>query len=268
MITKYTFEDAVANASKHQWVHQYTRFDALEKIIGNRSLRLSRIDTLNDTLENRHMHDLWKKKVYVSCFTHRAYESYFFWKTYAKGCSSGVMLSFRSSCLQGLSIHPDAKCEEPPLEKCNRSELSTAFSPAVDASTWGVFDYSVLDVMYCPRNINLSKLEHFQGRLKFQEWDMECETRIRVAIRPKGIEYQFTDDKQYFYIPGDDYVYAKLPEECLKSMIITISPYADDSLRCKIEQLLTANGLQYKIPIRRSVLTGEIDEHKISLVNK
>lgn len=259
MTEQYSYESAVANASRHRYIHQYTTYAALEKIISNKTLRLSRIDHPNDRVENDRLVDLWKKKVYVSCFTHREHESFFFWNTYAKGCRDGIMISFLTGDLQELSIYPDEKCEEAPLEKCNKSDLNLDFSPAIDASSWGVFDYSVLDVVYCPRNVELSTLDHFQGRVKYSEWDMESETRIRVAIRPKCLEVCIDNGKAMYLTPENDYVYAKLPEVCMESMIITLSPYAEKTLKRQVEELLNNNGLLGKIQIKDSVLTGEVN---------
>ena len=64
---QYSYENAVY----HSLVHQYTTLAALDKIINNKSLRLTRIDLLNDTVENERMLELWQKKTFVSCFTHR-----------------------------------------------------------------------------------------------------------------------------------------------------------------------------------------------------
>ena len=113
---KYSYQEAVDNAKKHQVVSQYTDLCALKAIINNKSLRLSRVDKLNDFLENQNMHDLWKKKVYVSCFTYRERESLFFWNTYAKCKPCGIIISFQTKHLQNLSIHNDDKCQELPLE--------------------------------------------------------------------------------------------------------------------------------------------------------
>ena len=257
MVKQYSYEEAVAYGRKHHRVHQYTTYEALKKIISNKSLLLNRIDRVNDTIENRYIDDLWKKKVYIACFTHREHESYFFWNTYAKSSSIGVMISFLTADLRELSIHPDAECEKAPLGKCNKSDLSIGFSPAVDASTWGVFDYSVLDVMYCPRDIDPRTLDHFQGRIKFPEWDMESETRIRVAIRPKCLEARNKAAEIEYLTPENEYVFAKLPETCFESMVITLSPYADKTLKCQVEELLKNNGLLDKVQIRDSILTGE-----------
>lgn len=79
-----SYVEAVESASHYKRLYQYTTYEALEKIITNNSLRLTRIDLLNDGVENQKVFKLWKNKVYVSCFTHREDESYFFWETYAK----------------------------------------------------------------------------------------------------------------------------------------------------------------------------------------
>ena len=65
-VGKNDYENAVASAKKHRLIHQYTTFEALEKILCNKSLRLTRVDQLNDIVENDRMLDLWKEKVYVS----------------------------------------------------------------------------------------------------------------------------------------------------------------------------------------------------------
>ena len=82
IMEQYSYDNAVSQAKQHPLVHHYTTFDALNEIINNKSLQLTRIDLLNDTAENKSLHELWQKKVFVSCFTHRKTESYFFWKQY------------------------------------------------------------------------------------------------------------------------------------------------------------------------------------------
>jgi hypothetical protein len=54
----YSYENAVYQANRHTLVHQYTTLIALDKIINNKSLRLTRIDLLNDTVENERMLEL------------------------------------------------------------------------------------------------------------------------------------------------------------------------------------------------------------------
>lgn len=254
---QYSYENSVYQANQHTIVHQYTTFDALDKIINNKSLRLTRIDLLNDTIENGHLIELWQKKIFVSCFTHREFESYFFWKTYAKGDSTGVRLSIDARLLCQSTIHPDAMCEEEQLSICKRTILESSFADAISSETWGIYDSSLVDVMYLPRGQHLENIEHHQGRFKYVEWDAEEETRLRVAIRPKCLEFKAQGHKLQYLTPSNEYVYVKLSDACFENMVITLSPFASDDLREKIEELLQKNNLIDKIQIHTSVLTGE-----------
>lgn len=258
---KYSYEKAVDSAKTHSIIFQYTNLCALKKIIGNKALRLTRVDQLNDLIENKNILNLWKGKVFVSCFTYREHESYFFWNTYAKGNPSGVMISFQARDLQKLEIYPDEKCRESPLEECKQSISNATFDENVSSKHWGVFDYSCLDVMYIPRVEIPQENEHFQGRIKYHEWDMECETRIRVAIRPKCYEFKNFCSLDPYYRPKDRYLYAKLPIECLEKMTITLSPFANDILQKEVENLLKDNNLFDKVKVIKSTLTEELNQN-------
>lgn len=258
---KYSYEEAVDNAKTHQVVSQYTDLCALKKIIGNKTLRLTRVDELNDLLENKNILDLWKGKVYVSCFTYRAHESLFFWNTYSKCKPCGVMISFQSKYLQDLEIYPDEKCQKAHLEECKQRIPEATFNENVSAEHWGIFDYSCVDVMYIPRDEIPQENEYFQGRIKYKEWDMECETRIRVTIRPKCKEVKSFCDVDHYYRPSDEYLYAKLPIECLEKMTITLSPFANDILQKEVENLLKDNNLFDKVKVIKSTLTEELKQN-------
>lgn len=254
----FSYFDARDRAQTHKTINHYTTLEALEKIIGNQSLLLTRVDCLNDIVENAKIIDLWKNKVYVSCFTHREYESVFFWDTYAKHSSEGVMITFKTNNLYNLTIHPDEKCLAPALDPCSSTNRSINFCADVHCNSWGIFDYSCLDVFYIPRKTNIQKIDHYQGRLKHLEWDLESETRIRVAIRPLGHEYFIKGANTGYFKPYNEHLYAKLPLVCLETMSITLSPYADDKLKEKIETLLMSNGLYGKVKVKPSQLFGEV----------
>lgn len=254
---QYGYEMAVSDARQHERVYQYTTFEALEKIICNRSLRLTRMDLLNDTLENEKIHDLWKNKVYVSCFTNRGYESYFFWKTYARGSSDGVRISFKTDCLLDLSVAPDKKCENK-LLKYEKENIVDNISNIVSKRDWEIFDYSVLDIKYLQRDADISESKEFLGRYKYREWDMEQETRIRVAIRPRGLEFETKGLDDFEYIkPEEKHLYLGLSDDVLKSMQLTLSPFADCDLRKEVENLLKDNMLD-DIRVEKSLLTDEV----------
>ena len=265
---EYSYERAKQLAKQHIVLHQYTNFSALKKIIANRSLRFTRMDQLNDKTENSEIVDLWKKKVYVSCFTHRENESYFFWRTYTSRSPDGIMLSFRSEYLYDLSFYPDEICAQEAFSKCDRSNYCFDASLAVDASTLGIYDYSCVDVMYVPRTMCISKPTNHQGRFKYLEWDSECETRLRLALKPRGKEFKCNEKGRLVHpFPNNQHIYAKLPDICLRTMTITLSPFANENLKSWVEHLLRSNGLHDSVKVVPSILTNEVSIDDITKRN-
>lgn len=253
---------AVNSARNHKKLYQYTTIEALECIVKNKSLLLRRIDKLNDTVENERNSDLWKYKIYTACFTHRECESLFFWKTYAgkdfKGNSEGIMISFEANSLIYLSIHPDEKCEEPALVISEQKDYNVPFSPVVNSDSWVIYNYAWVDICYISRDIDDYEIPHFLGRFKYKEWDMECETRLRVAIRPLG-EHIKKEKMNFLYLnPNNEQIYAKLSRLCLENMTITLSPFANENLATRVEDLLKKNGLYGKVKVKPSILTNEL----------
>jgi len=255
----FNYVKAVELAKSHKRLFHYTTFEALNSIISNKSLLLKRIDKLNDAVENERLLDLWKKKVFVSCFTYRDYESYFFWQSYAKGSHEGVMLSFDSSLMNNMTIHPDAKCQEPELNKYDRTDDSIEFSSLINSYAWGIYDKSLVDIMYIPRNIKIHNNDNFQGRFKYAEWDMELETRIRISVRPRCFEARTVKTEIEYLTPENEYIFAKLSNDCIEAMSITLSPFANQELNKKVNELLIKNDLYDKIKVKRSVLTKEMN---------
>ncbi len=258
MATIKDYSQAVSLANSHKRLFQYTRFEALEKIIGNKSLRLTRLDKVNDITENCQLIELWKKKIYVSCFTHREYESLFFWNAYSKGQSDGVMFSIERKYLSKLPIYTDEKCINDELNFCNKSSIDSPYSDEVSGLTWGIYDYSCIDIEYCDRKTNDDDDENFVGRKKYIEWDMEYESRLRVAIRPKILEVYADGNKLSYHKPKNEYLYAKLPKACLESLRIVLSPFAEKDLKERVIRLLKDNNLYENVSIFESVLTHEI----------
>jgi hypothetical protein len=146
-----------------------------------------------------------------------------------------------------------------PLLECRQTNANSPFSKNVSADTWGIYDYSCVDIAYIPRDINFEEIEHFQGRIKYHEWDTERETRLRVAIRPKCMEFKYQGIEKDIYLrPSNKYLYAKLTPECLDTMTITLSPFCNGSLKEEVEKLLLENGLNNKVKILDSCLVREL----------
>ena len=96
-------------------------------------------------------------------------------------------------------------------------------------------------------------------RIKYYEWDMESETRLRVAIKPKHREIIWQGSNKDMYLrPDNKYLYAKLPLDCFESMTITLSPFCNGSLKEEVEKLLLENGFHNKVKILDSCLVREL----------
>jgi hypothetical protein len=177
---------------------------------------------------------------------------------YTKRNDNGVMITFHTNYLYNLPIYPDEKCLSAVLMPCNATNSNIHFSADVHCDSWGIYDNSCLNIFYIPREMDIQELDHFQGRIKYAEWNLESETRIRVAIRPRCFEATFAGTTTKYLTPNNKYLYAKLPLACLETMTITLSPYADDKLKNQIDQLLIDNGLYGKVKVIASTLSGEL----------
>lgn len=260
IVEDFGYKKAIEHSKQHDVLYQYTIFEALKCIVQNHSLRLTRIDLLNDKVENNSIIDLWKKKVFVACFTHRECESPFFWNEYSKKSHEGVRISFSRHSLENLTAYPDEKCISEQLKSCKKTEQITSRSMQIDSTHWGIFDYSILDIAYIDRNQLVNCDDNTQGRIKYHEWDLESETRLRVAIRPRFFESYLDErtNKMAYHNPGNKYIYLKLSDQCLRSMTITLSPYSDTKLKQRVNELLENNNLKDYVQISESILSGEV----------
>lgn len=242
-------------AHSHERLYHYTTIDTLEKILKNRTWRLKRIDKVNDLMENTKIEGLWKCKVFVACFTNRKYESYFFWKSYPQSGKEGVLISIDNKYLTDeLVLVTDKNVK---LEMISRSDL---YHDSYDNDEdWGIYAFLKNDVTYLERNEKIDK-NNWEARYKYREWDMERETRIIVALRPKGIEYYLNDDNLDFkyHTPNFEYIDALLPIDCIKTIEITLNPWADDEVKSRVKNLLLELHLSNDIKVNKSSLSGEL----------
>ena len=243
------------SAHSHERLYHYTTIDALEKILKNRTWRLKRIDKVNDLMENTKIEGLWKCKVFVACFTNRKYESYFFWKTYPQSSNEGVLISIDNKYLTNeLALVTDKNVK---LEMIRKSDLS--HDSYDNDEDWGIYAFLKNDVTYLDRNERIDK-SNWEARYKYREWDMERETRIIVALRPKGIEYYLNDDNLDFeyHTPNFEYIDALLSIDCIKTIEITLNPWADDDVKSRVKNLLLELNLSNDINVNESSLSGEL----------
>ncbi len=260
-------------AMNHILIHHYTTIKSLENIITNNSLRLSRLDIVNDTYENKRINDVWKNKIFTSCFTYRENESYMFWKLYAG--EEGVRLSFDSEYFRTnrISVYADSECRQC-FEYYEKSDVTHKRN--IDYLDWAIRDITYADIKYTSEfsqfeeidpesatffyNCNmLGKNKNFTfslcpGLIKGIEWDSEQEVRLRVALSYKGMSNSVVNGSpctpfKYIYIPIN---------EAVKAITITMNPWHCQDFKERLIKLLKSNPLTCNCKVAESSMINQV----------
>lgn len=261
------------SAKKHSKISHYTSFEALKCILENKSLRITRLDMLNDAYENKRTDEVWKEKIFTTSFTYRKTESYMFWSLYAK--DNGVMLTFDNEFFynHNFDIYADAACTIPFL-KYENSE--TNYKRNIDYFDWLLRDMTYADVTYTSDfkefkivDTDLKRVFEgckiigknndftyslFPGLLKGIEWDSEQEVRLRVALSYRGMSNSPSTGS-----PSTPFNYVYIPiADALKTLFITMNPWHCDCFEKNLSDLLKENQLTANCKILESTMRNQI----------
>lgn len=228
-----SYEESKLLAISHEKLYHYTNFEALKKILANRSLRATRLDKVDDKTENERIDDFWKNKLFVTCFTYDKNGEQRFGDEYAQG-NQGVRIEFKTKTLCNLEVFLDEKCENK-LDFIDRTDLNYK---GIDS--WGYRDVSLLDMEYVDDLYEgLVKDEDFTGLTyndktgyaKIKSYSWEKETRLRIALRSKGLENIYFEHQLKVVKPNFEYIFIKITDKMLENMEITLNPKADGELK-------------------------------------
>ena len=217
------------------------------------------------------------KKGFVSCFTKRQRESFFFWKTYShrqEGCI-GVRISFPPEVAFLNEFFFDSECVRP-INFVRETDFD--YYQYDKETDWGVRLFSPFNVNYindldnlkyedevlkdlfdgCVTACRLSTVKHHLPCIvKTKEWDSEEEVRIVAFLRPKGRETVLA--KTCFGIdrypqPFFDSIYLRIPLCLFEKCIFTISPISLEKYDDVVESITSAVSVP-RDNIRRSVMS-------------
>ena len=220
------YNNVIMETRKHKYLYHYTRIESFNIISQNKSLRLSRLDMVNDPDENRRITSLWFKKIFAVCFTNTLENQEYFWENYAK---NGVRLRFKQEdilniCENNLYFDPNCKDNIPKIKRSDPSYKSDIFGSDICSNTedWGFYDSNILDIQYVDNIKDYSDgvNENNAGLIKtinghdakglLQKWEIESETRLRVALRPKSLECYAEGKTIKYYLPDFKYIYINI----------------------------------------------------------
>ena len=234
--------DLTAKAQRHPMLYHYTSLSSLRLMLKNQSLKLNRLDKVNDPEENNRVSSLWNTKLFVACFTHTLDNAEYFFSNYGN-----VRITFTPD-FSSKYIYSDSEltnCFQNYKTDNGNASHNTYSGP----SDWAVFDVSWSDVYYTDdlrKHIFEDEYSSNAGLIKLKngtdynnisvDWSIETETRVRVAIRPIGCEFYHRkqDNSIRYYLPPFESVFITLPP----IVNIELSPGADTTTRAQLKELL------------------------------
>lgn len=243
--------ESVNKAKKYRYLYHFTSFDNLKKIIANQALRLSRITELNDPIEAERVTSVWRDKCFILSFTNTLENCDYFWREYAP--NNGVCIVFNNENIRpDICIYQDEKLENAmPSIQVNR----TRYDRYDRISDWRIRYVTKADVIYVDnieeyvyengREISAGLIKSKKGKNDtniIKPWEIERETRIRVAVRPIGFEYVNNEGRIEAPTPPFQYIYMRLP----KVERIIVSPYCVGMDRKEIEDYLLSNQIEWR----------------------
>ena len=240
------YRKQVERAKRHKYLYHFTSFDSLKKVIDNKALRLSKITEVNDPIEAKRITSVWHNKCFVLSFTNTFDKSNYFWKEYAS--DNGVCMVFSNPNVKNDAFiyYDDSLTKKVVLFQY------ISHNDCYKKNEWGVFDITKADVMYVnniEKYVFENKTEISAGLIKskfgenkehiVRQWDLECETRIRVAVKSKQFEYISKENKMIVE-PPFKYLYIDLPQ--IEKVII--NPDCKIENREIIENYLKDKGIE------------------------
>lgn len=260
------YDDLVEMAKESKQLYHFTDFESLQIILKNNSFRLSRLDILNDPAEAKRVDDFWQNKIYSFSFCSGNVDFEYFWSNYAKAENIGLYIVIKNFDKEDIdSIFCDSECNCKMGVFNTRTDLSHKDYDGFDdwliynVSKASVFyvdelkDYTVYDSIIFENDCEISLLPGLikkkQGLDNYgisQNWEIENEQRVRVAIRPKGKENILNRRTNKFEVvkPSFKYFYFKIPSKIVK---IIINPKVDEKNRQKVCQFINSLDLDIEV---------------------
>ena len=259
--------DLREKANQRPYLYHYTKFGSLIKIIDGNSLRLSRIDKVNDQVESKRITTCWKDKIFLLCFTYTTSNEDYYFDNYGK-----IRLKIENGGIDRLPIFYD----EDLRDECktiigNLRDLPGYYDENytgdytrskadmfLDNNDWQIYDKTFADVFYCDDINTFYTIEGFEKHAglikqkvgtdtdgKVRNWEVEMETRLRLTMETIHYDAYNDQDKESgesvirYAQPPFAYLYMPLP----KIEEISLSPDISETERKEVEDFLREKGL-------------------------
>lgn len=239
-------------------LYHYTTYESLLKILKFRSIRLSRIDLMNDKAEQALSKSNINEDRYILSFTNNSKEYVSMWAMYGKASGIKLRIDFPIQVFRS-SINDNFFFNEQCTDKIPIYKIATNFVTKKD--------FIINDVIYYDKQNNKIKhntnpfnylevmdsdIDSMAGFIKYDAWEFERETRLSVLLE----NIRINDDIKNNNIR---YIYARINDELIKNMGITYNPWISELLKTELQKSIdeVAN---YELNHNLSANNGEIAE--------
>lgn len=251
-----TFEDLTNRIYRKEsgTICHFTSFESLILILKNRSLRMSRIDLLNDRAEKQLSECEEGELRFVTSFTGTA-ERVAMWAIYGGHSSLKLRLSFpRSILIQSVS-------DQFYFDSLKEHKITSDFI-SKDVCDYSKKEFSLSDVVYFDKTKNRLRfngraingipvtddiIKKLAGNIKYDAWEFENETRLSVILKQNGAKFDLSN------------IYANISEELLDTLVITYNPWIEDTVYNAIKRSLDEIAGR-KLKHSKSSIHGEVGE--------
>ena len=238
-------------------LYHFTTLESILCILKNRSFRLTRMDLMNDKAEKLLGKQKDRSECYVMSFTQKK-EYVSMWAMYGKPSGIRLRLDFNRELLW-QAINDNFFFDS---DRSKRINLS--LNDHLDYFTktgWLLSDIAYLDKSKNVLKHNgklLSNIVHVNqavndiaGFVKYDAWEFEKETRLRVNIRSSIIDCQ---EKDY-----PEHIFAGINEKLIRSFRVTYNPWLSSEMKDVVKNSLR-DMAGFEIPCRNSDNDEEIGE--------
>lgn len=237
-------------------LYQYTSVDSLEKILTSRTLRFSRLDTVNDPEEATASDvPLAASSVFVSCWSGTEAEQIPMWSMYGNNFG-GVRIRLPANMFTGRK-EPMVFAKGGALFTVDSWHSITRQLPAMGTDSCAIIGpnkvYYSDDPAYRNRKLvyRQAGTAHFYpydlGMVKGTHWSYEQEWRFKIAAL--AFEARFPDDEYFNMVTLDLKTYPveatalliPLAPSALDELEVTLGPKADDAALKEVERILASH---------------------------
>lgn len=240
-------DDANARLKNRDYVYHYTNINRAQKIFQSKKWHLKKAMCMNDALEHANGDSLRWSNLFFASFMTDTKESIGMWSMYGQPWNQGVILAIPTKVfidwVNNVREVYEISCDNfTPTQTIIQTDASNrVFLSSVAYSNCDNYEKNEKLTWSNVANTKIKAAAHIPeltGYIKDSAWEYEREIRIKAVLQ---------DGDKFSRIAID------IPDDVLKSIIVTTSPLFEGNLEDKLDQ----NVNQIKA-IKQSLFSGKL----------